>query len=53
VTLPMPRADFVVFVILSGRVRDVLGLLDVDIVIPISIQGDETREEDGNMDPKI
>ena len=45
-TLPVPRADFVVFVIESRRdeeprVKDVLGLRDVNIPIPISIQGDD------------
>jgi hypothetical protein len=45
--LPVPRADFVVFVIVSRldeepRVKDVLGLRVVNIPIPISIQGDET-----------
>jgi hypothetical protein len=51
-TLPVPRADFVVFVIVSRldevpRVKDVLGLRVVNIPIPISIQGDddETREK--------
>ena len=51
-TLPMPSADFVVFVIVLGldeefRVKDVSGLIDVNIVIPISIQGDETQESWG------
>jgi hypothetical protein len=45
-TLPVPRADFV-FVIVSRldeepRVKDVLGLKDLNIPIPMSIQGDET-----------
>jgi hypothetical protein len=48
--LPVPRADFVVFVIVSRldeepRVKDVLRLRDVNIAIPISIQGDEIREK--------
>lgn len=46
-TLPMPRVGFVIFVIVSRldeepRVKEVLGLKDVNIPIPISIQGDET-----------
>jgi len=47
-TLPMPKADFVVFVFVSRLdeepgVHKELGLKDVNIVIAISIQGDETR----------
>jgi hypothetical protein len=51
-TLPVPRPDFVVFVIVivsrldeEPRVKDVLRLRDVNIAIPISIQGDEIREK--------
>jgi hypothetical protein len=49
-TLPVPRADFVVIVIVSRldeqpRVKDVLELRDVNILIPISIQGKEMRHE--------
>jgi hypothetical protein len=56
-TLPVPRADFVVFVIVSRcdeepRVKDVLGLRDVNIPKPISIQGDETREKNETWAPR-
>jgi hypothetical protein len=53
-TLPVPRPDFVVFVIVivsrldeEPRVKDVLRLRDVNISIPISIQ------EERNMGTEI
>jgi hypothetical protein len=56
-SLPVPRGDFVLFVIVSRldevpRVKDVLGLRDVDIPIPISFQGDETREKNETWTPR-
>jgi len=38
----MPRADFVLFVVdEEPRAKHILGLIDVNIVIPISVQGDK------------
>ena len=53
----MTSADYVVFVIVSRldeepRVKDVLELSNVNLPIPVSIQGDDTREKNEISAPR-